>query len=164
MASSHVVLAPPRPLLHLRPLASPTKMFVPGQSQTSSCPTAPEMAPPRLPCDSSLMESRLDDEDPTLELRVDTAPPDLVAADHPVFGTDIGGLTNTDAAWMWQQFLDFYSENTWLSTEAKFAHSFSGFVRTMTCKPFPHTRCPFADMFILFTMKARFRCILFRSI
>ena len=70
------------------------------------------MGPPRLPCDSSVTESGSDDEDPTPAAMVGTAPAELVGADHSLFGTDIEGLTHSDAAWMRQQFLDFYSENT----------------------------------------------------
>ena len=94
------------------------------------------MGPPRLPCDSSVTESGSDDEDPTPEALVDTAPAELVGADHPLFGTDIEGLTHSDAAWMRQQFLDFYSENTRLSMEAKFAR-FQRFCEDNDLRAFP---------------------------
>ena len=136
MASSHVVPTPSRPLLHLSAVASPTRDVCPGPSRPSSCPPAPEMGPPHLPCDSSVTESGSDDEDPTPESMVDTAPAELVGADHPLFGTDIEGLTHSDAAWMRQQFLDFYSENTRLSMEAKFAR-FQRFCEDNDLRAFP---------------------------
>ena len=67
---------------------------------------------------------------------MDTAPAELVGADHPLFGTDIEGLTHSDAAWMRQQFLDFYSENTRLSMEAKFAR-FQRFCEDNDLQAFP---------------------------
>ena len=121
VVSSHVVPAPPRYLLNLRPLASPTPDVCSRPSRPSSCPPAPEMGPPSVPCDSSLTESRPEDEDPTVASMVDTVSPELIGADHSLFGTDIEGLTNNDVARMRQQFLDFYSENTRFSMEAKFA-------------------------------------------
>lgn len=50
---------------------------------------------------------------------VDLPTLDLVGADHPLFGIHIKNLTNSDVAWMRQQFLDIYSKNTQLSMEAK---------------------------------------------
>ena len=97
------------------------------------------MGSPSVPCDSSLMELGSEDEGPAPSSMVDPDPPETVGADHPLFSTDIEGLTSNNVAWMRDQFLDFYSENTQLSMEAKFAR-FQRFMRTITCRAFPHTR------------------------
>ena len=46
---------------------------------------------------------------------------DTVPADHPLYGFDVDGLLQSDAAWMQSEFLSFYTESTRRSMQAKFA-------------------------------------------
>ena len=83
--------------------------------------------------DSSLTDLGLEDEDPAPTYMVDAVSPKLVGTDHPLFNMDIEGLTNSDAAWMQQRFLAFYSENTRLSMEAKFPRFHQSFPAYLSC-------------------------------
>ena len=70
---------------------------------------------------------------------VGTTPPEVMSPDHPLFGLDVEGLTTSDRAWLQTQFLQFYSENTRRSMEAKFAR-FTRFCEERNLQPMPAHR------------------------